>query len=157
MKRILLILVSAAMLMACTTFGTIPTQPCTIYADHEATPINSLIAEKIEDPCVAVRLITTAAKLPVIEWEQEYIRLFNMWAAKMEWVVQNNVSYAGLQDIILVEVRRLNIKAGMALLIVSDSIFMFDETEHLLDKDVELMLALIKHLRAEVNRMGVLL
>jgi hypothetical protein len=116
-----------------------------------------LIAAKIPDPCTAKRLITTAAKLPAIEWEEKYTQEFEKWATEMQRLVTDNITYYELQDMVLMEVSKLNAKAGMALLIVSDGIFVFNERGLLKDKDVEIVLGLIEHLRAEVKRMEMML
>ena len=153
MKKLLLL--SILLIVSCAGILSDP-QNCTIYQEYEATPMNSLIAEKIKDPCLARRLITTSAKLPAIQWEKKYTDEFEIWAAKVEAMIQDNISYADLQDIVLLEVSKLNAKAGLVFLIVSDEILVFNERDLLRDKDVELLLGLIKHLRTEVAKMAVL-
>ncbi len=153
MKKLLLL--SILLTVSCAGILSDP-QNCTIYQEYGATPMNSLIADKIKDPCLARRLITTSAKLPAIQWEKKYTDEFEIWAAKVEAMIQDNISYADLQDIVLLEVSKLNAKAGLVFLIVSDEILVFNEQDLLRDKDVELLLGLIKHLRTEVAKMAVL-
>ena len=157
MKPISILLCAVFVACAGGPVGMTEGEQCTIYEDYGANWGNSLIAAKIDDPCRAVRLITMAAKLPVIEWKRRYTLLFDDWATKMEAVVQDNINYADLQNLVLMEVSKLNTKAGMTLLVVSDGIFVFTERGLLKDKDVELMLALIAHLRKEVKKMEVLM
>ena len=153
MKKLFLLFI----LLTVSCAGVMPDpQNCTIYQEYGATPMNSLIADKIKDPCLARRLISTSAKLPAIQWKKKYTEEFEIWAAKVEAMIQDNISYADLQDIVLLEVSKLNAKAGLVFLIVSDEILVFNERDLLKDKDVELLLGLIKHLRTEVAKMAIL-
>lgn len=153
----LAVLIPVAMLMSgCKGLPIAPVEECKIYQAYGATPENSLIAAKIPDPCLAKRLITVSAKLPALEYERAYTDAFDEWAGKMEVLIQGNLTYADMQDLVLIEVAKLNKKAGMAMLIVSDSILVFNERGLLKDKDVELLLGLITHLRVEVAKMAML-
>ena len=126
---------------------------CTIYEEYGATPENSIIAKRIKDPCQAKRLIIMAAKLPAIEWEKKYTVEFEKWAAFIEARLEDGITYAELQDIVIIEIAKLNKKVGMALLVVSDAIFVFDDNTKILEIDMAMLKALIQDLRREVKLM----
>jgi len=151
MKKLLFI--GIILFFGCSSIQISDPENCTVYEEYGATWENSLIASKIPDPCLATRLITTAAKLPAVKWKRKYTLLFDEWASKIEAIIQGNVTYADLQNIILLEVSKLNTQAGLTMLVISEGIFVFDDQGILKEKDVELLLALISHLRAEVKSM----
>ena len=156
MKKIV-ILLSLFFLVSCASNPSIITnvEECLIYQQYGANPSNSLIAAKIPDPCAAKRILTVAAKLPAIEWEKEYTQEFDKWASNLENLVAGGIKYYELQDLILLEVTKMNKKIGQALFITS-GLFVFTERGWLMDKDTELILGLIQHLREQVAAMEVL-
>lgn len=155
--KILSILLLCGVFLSCAGGPIVITDPatCEIYAEFGATPENSLIAAKIPDPCLAKRILTVASKLPAIEWEQEYTDEFELWAMELEYIVAGGITYYQLQDLIIMEVTKINDKIGQALFVTS-GLFVFNERGFLKEIDTQLVLALIKHLRAEVARMAVL-
>lgn len=154
MKKLLGFIVVSILLVSCATIGV---TPCTLYERYEATPENSLIAAKISDPCAANRIITMAAKLPVIQWETEYIEEFNLWSDHLKDLISNGSTYKSIQDLIILTIAQLNMKAGLTLFILSDGILVFDTEQIIMDKDVELLIALIDNLKREVNSLGIML
>ncbi len=143
----------AVAFMGCTGLqvGTTFSQPCTIYQDFGATPETSLIAAKIANPCAAQKLLATAAKLPAVWLQGKYIEQFNKWAGVIHNKISSGISYADLQGLVVAEVAKFNTEAGMALLIVSDSLFVF-EGVHLpiMPIDQKLLLASLNDLRIQV-------
>ena len=137
------------------TTGVTPVQ-CTIYQDFAATPENSVIVQKISNPCLAMDLIVVAAKMGVIYWEDKYADAFDQWATKIEVVLNNGVTFAELRDIVMIEVLKLNKEIGLTFLAISPIINQFNETTMLLPVDTQMSLALISRLRAEVAQMAVL-
>jgi hypothetical protein len=133
-------------------------QPCSIYEDFGATPDNSLIANKIENPCAVQSLLATAAKLPAIWAEKEYTDLFEKWAIFIEEQVKFGISYQRLQDLVIMEIAKMNKQAGMTLLVLGDGIFVFGgETDMILPVDKKLVLASIEDLRAKVKQIALML
>ena len=152
MKKLLGLTIVLLLLVSCATFGNAP--PCTLYEQYGATPENSLIAAKIEDPCAANRIITLVAKLPVIQYEEEYIEQFNLWADETKVVITNGATYKSIQDMIILKIAQLNIKAGLTLFIISDGILVFDTVQVIAPKDIELLIDLIDNLKREVSLLG---
>jgi hypothetical protein len=161
-------MILAAILIAggfagCATTGTdapvIPTvfdQDCKIYEDVGATPENSLICKLIKNPCVAQKLLGLPVKVGVV-WKPEYAALFEEWADKIQMIIEVGVTYQTLQDIVLVQVAKLNKGAGMGLLIISDGIFVFGAHPELIGPiDKKLLLMSLEDLRAQVARMAIL-
>ena len=157
MKKLILmsLIVPMFFIVSCVTTGVTP--PCTLYEQYEATPENSLIAAKISDPCEANRIITMVAKLPAIEFGKDYIDEFNVWADDLRALLPFSCTYKDIQDDIIFNVARLNIKAGMTLFIISDGILVFDNEQLIFPKDVELLIALIDNLKREVNSLRIML
>jgi len=136
---------------------TIFNQPCDIYEQVGATPENSVICSKISNPCAAQRLLAIAAKTPLIWGQEQYAELFEKWAGKVQSVIETGVTYEALQEIVLIEIAKLNREAGMALLMVSDGIFLFGGQQELIgDVDKRLLLMSLVDLRAQVSRMAVM-
>lgn len=159
MKRIFLIGLGLIFITGCAGFqlpGTVFTAPCTVYEDVGATPENSLICKKIKNPCAVHKLLATAAKVPVIWKQKEYTDMFEKWAAKIQVIVESGVTYVFLQDLIIMEIAKLNENARMALLILSDGIFVFDEAEIMLPVDKALVLMSLTDLRRQVAQMAIL-
>jgi len=156
MNKLTGLILASIFLVSCATIGVTPTN-CTLYEEYGATPENSLIAAKISDPCAANRIITLIAKLGVIQWEKEYIEEFNKWSDEAKLFVADGITYKAVQDMIIVKIAQLNMKAGLTLFILSDGILVFDTNQVIIDKDVELLIALIDNLKKEVNSLGVML
>jgi hypothetical protein len=158
MKRHIFMVVAVfCMLFAGCATTDAPNQPaCTIYEDVGATPENSVIAKLIKDPCMAQRILATAAKAPII-WSPEYVGMFESWADKIQIIIEAGVSYNDLQIMVVTQIAKLNREAGLALLIVSDGIFVFDgHTEVIGEVDKKLLLMSLEDLRAKVKKLGVL-
>lgn len=129
--------------------------PCTIYADFGATPENSLIAKKITNPCVAQRLIVTAAKMPVVWAGKDYFDKFGKWTNEVQLMLNSGITYSDLQLQIMKRVSDFNAEAGLALLIVSDSLFVFQgEVAVISPIDKRLLLASLNDVRVQVANMG---
>ncbi len=143
--------------VSCATLPTDENYNCDLYEKFGATEWNSLIAEKIKDPCLALRIVMTAAKMPAIKWKKDYTQAFEAWAATMQEILADNITYSDLQKIIIDTVAELNKDVGLTILVITDGIFIFNETALLLPKDAELLNALIDHLRNEVKRMEVVI
>lgn len=143
------------MFWGCTAF--IKPQPaCTIYEEVGATPDTSLIAKLIKDPCVAQRILATAAKAPVI-WSDNYAAMFELWACKIQGIIEAGVTYSDLQAIVVAQIAKLNREAGLALLVVSDGIFVFDGQKEIIGEiDKKLLLMSLEDLRAQVKKMEIL-
>jgi hypothetical protein len=154
MKYIIIGLSLLFLITGCVSIG--PPVECTIYEDYGATPENSFIARKISNPCSMTDLITVAAKLPIVEWGEEYAADFDAWAARLEIIIENGVSMSRLRDIVLIEVMKLNAKVGFTLLAVSPVIGSFNETVPMFETDEILLKSLLKHLRTEVAIMNAL-
>lgn len=160
MKRLIIISAMAALFIGCIgciTTGTVFTEECTIYQEVGATPENSVICAKISNPCAIHRLLATAAKAPVI-WEQQvYVAMFDLWAQKIQAAIEEGVTYRLLQETVLIQIARLNREAGLALLLVSDGIFVFDNQAQLIGEvDQKLLLMSLEDLRSQVKRMAIL-
>lgn len=143
----------AVMFMGCTGLqvGTTFNQPCTIYQDFGASPTNSLIAQKIANPCAAQKLLATAAKMPAVWLQAKYIDQFNKWAGVIHNKISSGISYADLQGLVVAEVAKFNAEAGLALLIVSDSLFVFEgQVQPIMPIDQKLLLASLNDLRVQV-------
>ena len=97
-----------------------------------------------------------AAKVGVVYWEKEYTDAFNQWATKIEIVLNNGVTASELRDIVMLEVLKLNKEIGLTFLAISPIINQFNEPTMLLPVDIQMLLALVKRLRAEVAQMAVL-
>ncbi len=151
--KTLAVILSILLLSSCGSSFIYNDRDCDLYDKYDANPWNSLIAEKIENPCRALRLITVAAKSPAL-FDDDYVEKFNEWSTKVEEFVQGNVTYSDFQDLILVEVAKLNRRVGGVFLIISSDIFLFDEQGLFLPKDVELVLALIDYLQEEVSELS---
>lgn len=158
MKKSFIILTLSILIVGCGSNSVFIGKPsdCTVYEQYGATSENSYIVRHVPDPCLASDLITVAAKLPVIEWKDTYSRDFDLWAAKLEIVIAEGISLSALRDIVLIEVMKLNKKVGFTLLAISPIINSFYETAPMFVKDTEMLLALVKHLRAEVAQMAIL-
>ena len=154
MRKALLIAISVVMLAGCA--GVTPNENifytrCTIYEDFGATRENSIIAKHIANPCAAQKLLATAAKLPAIWAQQKYIEQFNKWAGVVHGVIAQGTTYAGLQNLVIAEVAKLNKEAGMTLLILSDGLLVFGQEESpILPMDKKLLLASLNDLRVQV-------
>lgn len=136
--------------------ATVFSQPCTIYEEIGATPENSLICAKIENPCAAQSILATAAKAPALWKKKEYCELFDEWAGKVQAILESGVTYRDLQDLVLMQIAKLNDKAGLALLVVSDGIFVFSEESPIRPIDRQLILMSLVDLRAQVARLAIL-
>jgi len=155
-KFFLFLIVSAvlAMLAGCAGTPTPWNQPCTIYDDVGATPENSVIAKLIKNPCVAQKMLVTAAKAPYLWKKQEYIDMFNKWETYIEEIVRGGVTYSQLQTIVIAQVSKLNEEAGVVLLILSDGIFVFNgETALISEIDQTLILMSLEDLKTNVNQL----
>jgi hypothetical protein len=154
MKRALLIFVVVAFVGGCAGMPTpapVWNMPCTIYRDFGATEGNSIIAKHIQNPCAAQKLLATAAKLPAIWAQQKYIEQFNEWAGIVHQTIATGTTYAALQNMVIAEVAKFNTEAGMALLILSDSLLVFgQEQDMILPMDKKLLLASLNDLRVQV-------
>ena len=157
-----LALIAGHVLIGCAINGnnqvqTVFTQPCDIYESVGATPENSLIAAKIKNPCAAQSILATAAKAPLIWHQERYAELFEEWASKIQGVIDAGVTYSDLQDVVLVQIAKLNNEAGMALLMVSDGIFVFDDQASLIGEiDRKLLSMSIQDLRSQVKKMALI-
>jgi hypothetical protein len=129
--------------------------PCTIYQDFGATPENSLIAKKIANPCAAQRVLVTAAKLPAVWAGPDYFSKFGSWANQVQMMISSGITYETLQLQIIKRVAEYNAEVGMALLIASDSLLVFQgEVALVNDMDKRLLLASLNDLRVQVANMG---
>ena len=131
--------------------------PCTIYEDFGATPENSLIAAKIANPCAAQRLLATAAKLPAVWADKQYIEKFNKWSGVVHNAIANGITYQALQDMVVAEIAKLNKEAGMTLLILGDGLLVFGEIQTPISPvDQKLLLASLNDLRVQVARLSLM-
>lgn len=142
---------SLAVMLLAGCAGMQVSQPCTIYQDFGATPETSLIAAKIANPCAAQRMLATAAKLPAVWLKTKYIDQFNKWAGVIHTLISEGISYHDLQELVVAEVAKFNTEAGLALLIVSDSLFVFEgQVQPIMPIDQKLLLASLNDLRLQV-------
>lgn len=155
MRKLFNIFFAAFFLFSCATIPVKKTYECDIYLQYGATEWNSLIANKIKDPCKALKIIVTATKLPAVKWKKDYIQRFEAWAATMAEILADNISYFDLQLVIVDAVATLNRDVGLTMLIVTDGILIFNERALLMPKDAELLTALVDHLRDEIKKMEV--
>lgn len=160
MKRLIIMVAIAALFVGCigcVTTKTVYTEECTTYAEVGATAENSVICAKISNPCAVQKLLATAAKAPVIWQQREYVAMFEEWAGKIQILIEEGITYQLLQETILVQIARLNREAGLALLLVSDGIFVFEgQTQLIGEIDQKLLLMSLEDLRNQVKRMGIL-
>lgn len=156
MKSFLAIALAMMLTTGCALFS-MNQQPCNIYEKFGATPENSLIAAKIEDPCAASRIISMVSKLPVIKFEKLYIDAFNEWADRVRSLIATGITYKSVQDMIILKIAQLNVKAGLTMFILSDGILVFDTQQLIMPKDVELLTSLIDDLKRQVNALGAML
>lgn len=153
----LIAVIMAAALFGCTGLQVGDSIPCTIYADFGATPENSIIAKHIANPCVAQRLLATAAKLPAVWADKKYIDKFNQWSGVVHNAIAKGVSYAALQDMVVAEIAKLNKEAGMTLLILGDGLLVFGEVQSPISPvDQKLLLASLNDLRVQVARLSLM-
>jgi len=83
--------------------------------------------------------------------------MFEKWAWEIQAIIEEGISYQLLQEMVLIQIAKLNKEAGLALLIVSDGIFVFDGQGALIAPiDQKLLLMSLEDLRAQVKRMGIL-
>ena len=129
-------------------------QPCSLYEEFGATPENSLIAQKIKNPCAAQRILGIMAKLPAIQWQKEYTDAFDEWSNRILTAINSWISYKGLQDMVIMEISKLNAKVGMTMMVVSSGILVFDDTSPILPMDIKLIKASLVDLRAQVAQMA---
>lgn len=125
---------------------------CTVYADVGATAENSLIAQRIPDPCQAQKLLGTAAKLGVV-WEAYEVEQFDEWALLVENYLRSGVTYNDLMLYVSAEVAKLNKKLGGTFIILGDLILKFPDKTLIMEKDITLALMCIEDLRAQVAKM----
>ena len=52
--------------------------------------------------------------------------MFEKWAREIQTIIDAGISYQVLQEMVLMQTAKLNKEAGLALLIVSDGIFVFE-------------------------------
>jgi len=160
MKVFFVMMIFALLAYGCYTTGTVPTvfnQPCSIYEDVGATPDNSLIAKLIKNPCTAQKILATAVKIPYIWKQQEYVVMFMKWADKIQDIIKGGVTYDQLQAMVIVQVSKLNKDAGLSLLILSDSIFVFgNEASPIQEMDKKLLLMSLTDLKNKVNQMAII-
>ena len=135
--------------------GTTFNQPCTLYETFGATPENSVIASKITNPCAAQRLLATAAKLPAVWGQKEYIDKFNQWSGVVHSTILKGITYAALQDLVVMEIAKFNKEAGLTLLILSDGIMVFGEIQTpIKPMDQKLLLASLNDLWVQVANLS---
>lgn len=157
MKRLFVVVAVVALLAGCNGFKvTTPNSiPCTIYQDFGATPENSIIVTKVSDPCMAQRLLVTAARLPAVWAKEEYFVKFGKWSDRIQMMINSGITYSALQLQVAKAVAEYNAEAGMALLIVSDSLFVFEgELAMIKEMDKRLLLASLNDVRVKVANMG---
>ena len=130
---------------------------CTIYEDVGATPENSVIAKLIKNPCAAQTILATAAQLPFMWKQKNYYEMFDKWADKIQQYIESGMTYADLQQIVVISIANFNKDVGVGLLIVSDGILVFDNQKSIIgEKDRTLLLMSLTDLRAKVSRMATL-
>ena len=128
---------------------------CTIYQDIGATPENSLIAQRIPNPCQAQDLIGTAAKLGVV-WGAYEVEEFDKWATLLENYLNTGVTYNDLMLYVQLEVAKLNTKLGATFIIISDLIVQFPDKELIREKDKTLALMSIADLKEQVRKLALI-
>ena len=76
---------------------------------------------------------------------------------KIQAVIDGGLTFSDLQTIVLTEIAKLNQEAGMAILMVSDGIFVFDGQQSLIgDVDRRLLSMSLEDLRSQVKRMALM-
>lgn len=157
MKKDILFCVVVGIFFSLFGCATVPTQPCTIYEDAGATPQNSIIAQNISDPCRAQNMLAKAAKIPIIWGKKGYAEKFDIWAENLKFTIEAGITYADLQDLVIMKVAEFNKEAGLALLILSDDIYVFgDYSLPLKEIDRKLVLMSLADLRLEVKQLAII-
>ena len=155
--RFFAVMTTLIVLAGCTGLqvGTTFNQPCTLYETFGATTENSVIASKITNPCAAQRLLATAAKLPAVWGQKEYIDKFNQWSGVVHSTILKGITYAALQDLVVMEIAKFNKEAGLTLLILSDGIMVFGEIQTpIKPMDQKLLLASLNDLWVQVANLS---
>ena len=155
--RFFAVVTTLIVLAGCTGLqvGTTFNQPCTLYETFGATTENSVIASKITNPCAAQRLLATAAKLPAVWGQKEYIDKFNQWSGVVHSTILKGITYAALQDLVVMEIAKFNKEAGLTLLILSDGIMVFGEIQTpIKPMDQKLLLASLNDLWVQVANLS---
>jgi len=154
MQRLTVLAVIMALLGGCAGLQ-LQSAPCTVYEAVGATPENSIIASKIHNPCQAQRLLVTAVEMPIIWSQQKYIESFDKWVGILKSTIEAGVSLSDLQGIILTKVAAYNAEMGMALLIVSNNLLVFDSSYEIMGPyDKILVLMSLDNLSFKVHRMA---
>lgn len=132
-------------------------QPCDIYENVGATPENSVIAKLIKNPCTAQKILATAARIPYIWKQQQYVDMFMKWSDKIQEIIEGGVTYDQLQAMVILQISKLNKDAGLALLVVSDGIFVFgSEDSPIKEMDKKLLLMSLTDLKQKVEQMAII-
>jgi len=161
MKLFLAMVLLIFMAFGCASNGTAPpvifNQPCDIYESIGATPENSVIAKLIKNPCTAQKILATAARIPYIWSQQQYVDLFMKWEGKIQEIIEGGVTYDQLQAMVIMQISKLNKDAGLALLVVSDGIFVFgNEDSPIKEMDKKLLLMSLADLKQKVEQMAII-
>ena len=152
-------IVMVALIAACSSipleFGWDKPGECNVYEKVGATPENSLIAKRIANPCQAQKVIGTLTKVAVV-WSEVNVDDFNAWATKVEEYIAAGFTYYDLQQWLTMEIAKLNLKAGVTLLIVSDLLVQFPDKTPVMEKDQTLMLMSVTDLKQQVAKLALL-
>jgi len=112
---------------------------------------------KIPNPCVAQKMLVTAAQMPLIWSQDKYIVAFDEWFGRLRVLVEDGISLADLQRMVLVKVSQYNAEMGMALLIVSNNLLVFDGSYELMGPiDKTLILMSLDNLFSEVHKLNLI-
>ena len=130
--KLIATILSIFLLIGCSSWGVTTVfdqnaSDCTIYELYGATPENSLIAAKISNPCKAKQLLGTLVKMPAIEWEDSYTIAFDSWANMIESQIREGISPYSLMQMINIQIAKLNDKAGLTLMVLTDGLLVFKE------------------------------
>jgi hypothetical protein len=155
----------AMLAVSCTTMQTglnlpdptVPTEACniqldTLTADKTGT---SIIRAKIPNPCDAYRLMPTAAKVGVV-WDFYKAGALAEWTDKIAEKVQLGITYADLNTLLTMEIKKFNGKLGGTYLVVSDMLVTFNEVTLISQKDQVILMAGLSKLRDDAKRLAML-
>jgi hypothetical protein len=117
---------------------------------------DSLIRQRIPNPCDAYRLASTAAKVGVI-WDAYKVEQLVSWTTSVRDVVNAGITYRDFQVMVAAHIKGFNRKMGGTYLLLSELIVVFNyETvispvdQAILDKGFDMLLA-------EARRLAVML
>lgn len=130
----------------------VPDARCTEDAQKIVQGRESLILQKIPNPCAAHNILVVMGQSAAL-WEAFERAEFEKWATNLELLISSGMSYSGLQALLVKEISKFNDKLGKQLLIMSGLIFIFPEQHLILSADIDLLKWSLNDLKNKVSLM----